>query len=300
MSDSRGKMSPGERFVSWVNGEWETKNRNLFVMECRMSRPPRPAEEHRKREKRRVKQFLGWYPLAAGLICAALVAVLVGVVLSMPPFGHPGNPTNNEVPAYYLEHTVEDTGAANTVTGMILTYRGFDTLGESCVLFMAVTSVMILLWRDEKNTDQHDLQKLAQEEELARRHPDLILRYAAKILTPFLFLFALYVLFYGEESPGGGFSGGTVLGGGLILYSCAFGFERIHGFFTRRTFSLLRLCGLMLYAGLYGYFTFMGANGLSGRLFVFGGLSLPIDFAVGMVVASTVYGFYAMFTRGEL
>ncbi|MPN05871.1 hypothetical protein SDC9_153125 [bioreactor metagenome] len=121
-----------------------------------------------------------------------------------------------------------------------------------------------------------------------------------EILIPFIFLFAFYVLFYGESSPGGGFSGGTVLGGGLILYSCAYGYQKIHAFFNRRTFGLLRLCGLMLYATLYGYYTFMGANGLTDHLNAFGGLSMPIDFAVGMVVASTVYGFYAMFTRGEL
>ncbi len=302
MSEPHGKKSLGERFVSWVNGDGETKDRTLFVMECRMPRPPcRREEEHRKLEKRRVKKFLGWYPLAAGLICVALVAILVSVVLAMPLFGHPDNPTNNEVPTYYLEHTEEDTGAVNAVTGMILTYRGFDTLGESCVLFMAVTSVMILLWQDVKNTDEHDLQKLAREEEIKRKNPDVVLQYAAKVLTPFIFLFALYILFYGEESPGGGFSGGTVLGGGLILYSCAFGFGRIHTFFNSRIFNFLRLCGLLLYAGLYGYYTFTGANGLGDPLVsAFGGLSLPIDFAVGMVVASTVYGFYAMFTRGEL
>jgi len=300
MSNSHGKKSFGEQFVDWVNGEREPKDRNLFVMENKQRRPECPLEVHKIREKRRLRKFLSWYPVAAGLICTILVIILLWVVLSMPLFGHAENPTNNEVSEYYLEHTEEDTGAVNSVTGMILTYRGFDTLGESCVLFMAVTSVMILLLRDNKNTDEHDLQKLAQEEAIEKKYPDIILQQSVEVLIPFIFLFAFYVLFYGEDSPGGGFSGGTVLGGGLILYSCAYGFQKIHAFFNQRTFGLLRLCGLMLYATLYGYYTFMGANGLNDHLYIFGGLSIPIDFAVGMVVASTVYGFYAMFTRGEL
>lgn len=300
MSDTKGKKKFTDRLISWVNGELETKDRTLFMLENRQDRPRYANEEHTTREKRRLRKFLGWYPVVASLICLILVVILLGVVLTMPVFGHPGNPTNNEVPKYYLEHTEEDTGAENAVTGMILTYRGFDTLGESCVLFMAVTSVMILLLRDEKNTDEHDLQKLAQEESFERSHRDAILSMSIKVLTPFIFLFAFYILFYGEISPGGGFSGGTVLGGGLILFSSAFGYEKIHSFFHKRTFDVLRLCGLLLYAGLYGYFTYMGANGLEDHLSLIHGLSLPIDFAVGMVVASTVYGFYAMFTRGEL
>lgn len=294
------KKSRFSRFVSWVNGEAEQKDRTLFVMETRASAPPRPKEEHDRREKRRLNKFLGLYPVAACLICAAIAGILICTVLSMPLFGHPGNPTNNEVPAYYLEHTEEDTGALNTVTGMILTYRGFDTFGESCVLFLSVTAVMILLMRSGPISEETDPQAIALEEELRRKNPDIILRYVTRILIPFVFLFALYVLFFGEESPGGGFSGGTVLGGGLILYSCAFGSEGIRSFFSRKAFDLLRLSGLLLYAGLFGYYTFMGANGLDDRLSVLGGMSLPIDFAVGMVVASTVYGFYAMFTRGEL
>lgn len=301
MSDSRGSKRFCEKFIEWVNGEREPKDRTLFVMENKQRRFQLPAaEEHQIREKRRLRKFLGWYPVAAGLICAVLVAILLSVVASMPEFGNAGNPTNNEVPEYYLEHTHEDTGAVNTVTGMILTYRGFDTLGESCVLFMAVTSVMILLKRDKKNTDDHELQRFAQEENAERKHRDVILQQTAKVLIPFIFIFALYVLFYGENSPGGGFSGGTVLGGGLILYSCSYGFDRIHTFFNEKIFGILRLCGLLLYAVLFGYYTFMGANGLNDHLDLLGGLSLPIDIAVGMVVASTVYGFYAMFKRGEL
>ena len=180
---------------------------------------------------------------------------------------------------------------------MILTYRGFDTLGESCVLFLAVTSVMMLLLRDEKNTDGRDLRRMAQEDAIQREHQDVILKEAGEILIPFIFLFAIYVLLNGETSPGGGFSGGTILGAGLILFSAAFGPGHTRVLMNQRRYSAVRTFGLLLYAVLYGVYIFIGANGLPNYLT---GMILLIDLAVGLVVACTVYGFYALFSRGEI
>ena len=59
----------------------------------------------------------------------------------------------------------------------------------------------------------------------------------------------------------------------------------------------MRTCGLLLYAFLYGTYIYIGANGLPNYLT---GMTLLIDLAVGLVVACTVYGFYALFSRGEL
>lgn len=144
--------------TAWVDGDRGPKDRTLFVMETRARRSRLPTvEEHEKREKHRLREFFNWYPAAAVLICLLLTAVLMFTVLQMPGFGRADNPLHNQVSEHYIEHGKEDSGAANVVTAMILTYRGFDTLGESCVLFLAVTSVMMLLLRDEKNTDGRDL-----------------------------------------------------------------------------------------------------------------------------------------------
>lgn len=301
MSNSEGKLKISEWIVGWVNGEWEPKDRNLFVMECRMPRPERPAEEHQRRDRRRLRKFLSFYPIAACTICLLLIGILLAVVVAMPAFGQEDNPTNNEVSEHYLEYTEEETGSTNAVTGMILSYRGFDTLGESCVLFLAVTSVMILLLQDDKNTDKHDLQKQAQEDAVDRKHRDIILQYAAKILIPFIFLFSVYVLLNGESSPGGGFSGGTILGCSLVLFTSAFGVDKTHSFLSRKVYDRFRIAGLLLYALLYGYYILMGANHISDPIVAaIGGLALPIDLAVGLVVACTVYGFYSLFARGNL
>lgn len=287
-----------KRFADWVNGESETGDPTTqYVMRRRPVRQDAPPEAHEARERLRVKKFLGLYPLAAGFLCLALIAILLATVVYIPPFGQPGNPTNNEVSRHYLEHTVEETGATNAVTGMILCYRGFDTLGESCVLFLAVSSVMILLQRDKNNTGERMQQRLKREDAAERAHGDNILQKAAKLLTPFVFLFAAYVLMNGETSPGGGFSGGAILSGGLILYSTAFGPERLSRLLTRSLYSGVRVAGLTAYALTYGVYIFAGANDIHIDM---EWMMTLIELAVGLVVACALYGFYAMFQRGKI
>ena len=287
-----------QRLVSWVDGDREPKDQTLFVMEQRPRRDFRPSEEEfERREKDRLRKFFNWYPIAAAVICAVLGLILLATVMNMPGFGQEDNPINNEVSERYLAQGAEETGSENVVTAMIIGYRGFDTLGESCVLFLAVAAVMILLQRDRKNTSGHELRQLEREEESVQEHADLILKQVAWVLIPFIFLFAIYVLLNGETSPGGGFSGGTILGAGLILFSAAFGTRHMQVLMNRRRYSAVRTFGLLLYGILYGIYIFIGANGLPNYLT---GMILLIDLAVGLVVACTMYGFYALFSRGEI
>ena len=296
--EKRQKPDWRGRLVSWVDGDREPPDRALLVMERRARRDLRPSEEEfERREKVRLRKFFNWDPIAAVVICAVMAGILLTTVMNMPGFGEEDNPINNEVSDRYLEHGAEETGSENVVTAMIIGYRGFDTFGESCVLFLAVAAVMILLLRDRKNTSGREAGQMEREEAAAREHADLILQQVAKVLTPFIFLFAIYVLLNGETSPGGGFSGGTILGAGLILYSAAFGVQRTRRFMNRRVYSAVRTFGLLLYGILYGIYIFIGANGLPNHL---AGMILLIDLAVGLVVACTMYGFYALFSRGEI
>ena len=95
--------------------------------------------------RRAIKSFDRFYKVAAIVLGIAIIAALIGTASNLPPFGKENNPYNNEVSERYLEKGLEETGAVNAVTGMILDYRAFDTLGESFVLFTAVTCVFILL-----------------------------------------------------------------------------------------------------------------------------------------------------------
>ena len=71
------------------------------------------------------------YVVLAVALCLAVISGLVSVVASMPSFGSPDAPYNNEVSQRYIERGLQETGAVNIVSGMILDYRAFDTFGES-------------------------------------------------------------------------------------------------------------------------------------------------------------------------
>lgn len=136
---------------------------------------------------------------------------------------------------------------------------------------------------------------------------DEILKIIVEILFPFLMMFGIYVVINGHISPGGGFSGGTILGAGLILYSTAFGFERIKAFFNFKIFSRLISFSLIFYAIAKGYSFITGAAhidsgiplGTPGRI-LSAGLILPLNIAIGIVVACTIYGLYSLFTQGDI
>ncbi len=71
--------------------------------------------------------------------------ILIYGTLDMPPFGDPSDPIHHHVAPYYLEHSEEDTGVPNVVTSVLASYRGYDTMGETTVVFTAAVGVMILL-----------------------------------------------------------------------------------------------------------------------------------------------------------
>lgn len=300
------KKSRWTRFSAWVNGKSVIiPEEDLFPGGDLRPAPGKKCGREfcrsAEREGERLYSFLSGYTFAAVVVGVIVIGILMATVMALPRFGQPDNPTNNEVSQRYLEKGEEETGAPNAVSGMILNYRGFDTFGESCVLFLAVSCVFMLLLRDEKNTHPKDLAQIAREEAADDSSRDVILQQVSSMIIPFIFLFGIYTLLNGHLSPGGGFSGGSMLGGGLILYVAAYGSRKIQRFFNGRVYNIARVCGLMLYAILFGYYIFTGANGLPNHIpLSIGGLILPIDVAVGLVVACTMYGFYAMFTKGEL
>ena len=113
--------------------------------------------------------------------------------------------------------------------------------------------------------------------------------------------------FGGGFNPGGGFSGGSIIGAGLILYSVAFGHKKMQTFFTIKTLTLTTAACLLTYCGCKSYSFFTGANhvgwevpkGTPGAI-LSSGFILPLNICVGLVVACTMYGFYALFTKGEV
>lgn len=247
-----------------------------------------------------VKSFYRIYPVLAVLLSAVIITVLLFTVSALPKIGSPDNPTLNEVYYRYVEKGMEETGGVNTVAGVILDYRAFDTLGESHVLYAAVTAVLILLLSSEDSSDESD-------NKLFDLKDDIIVRNTARIVIPFIFLFGIYIILNGHLSPGGGFSGGAIIGAGLILYSMTFGEERISRVLNIKSFRIICLSALCFYSLSKCYSFFCGANGYE-TIFSVGtigniisaGLILPLNIAVGIVVSCTMYGIFSLFQRGRI
>lgn len=235
------------------------------------------------------------------LFCLFLVAMLLVAVSYLPAYGEEENPVNNEVSQRYIENGLQETGAVNIVTGMILDYRAFDTLGESHVLFIATCTVLILLRHDKKDKEEEE----DKTDRLYEPKNDVILQMVARVLVPPIIIFGIYVILCGHLGPGGGFSGGAIIGAGLILYLNAFGFEKTEKFFKEKTYKVLSVAALGCYCLAKSYSFYTGANhiesiiplGTPGAI-ISSGLILILNICVGIVVAGTMYTFYVMFRKG--
>jgi multicomponent Na+:H+ antiporter subunit B len=81
-----------------------------------------------------------------GIIVVALVgAALIYATTDMPAFGDAASPANSYIGAVYVERTATEVAMPNIVTAVLASYRGFDTLGETMVIFTAGLGVMLLL-----------------------------------------------------------------------------------------------------------------------------------------------------------
>lgn len=273
-----------------------------------MRRPKAAKRRRRNRDGRDIRYFRRIYQLMSVFLCLAIIFILLWTVSYLPAFGNAGNPDNNEVSARYIESGLQETGAVNIVTGMILDYRAFDTFGESCVLFIASCCVLVLLRIDAADGDARARKRLREaDDRVFEPKNDVILQRCACVMVPLIMVFGIYIILNGHLSPGGGFSGGAVLGSGLILYLNAFGFKETERFFTEKVYRRVTLSALTFYCLAKSYSFFTGANHLHSGIplgtpgaILSSGLILPLNICVGLVVACTMYAFYTLFRKGGM
>jgi len=87
----------------------------------------------------------GRAPLLPVFVAVATGAVLVVGTFALPPFGLADTQVHLHVAPYYLENSIRDTLVPNVVTSVLASYRGYDTLGETTVIFTAGIAVLMLL-----------------------------------------------------------------------------------------------------------------------------------------------------------
>ena len=130
-----------------------------------------------------------------------------------------------------------------------------------------------------------------------------ILRIVARFLIPLIMLFALYVQFHGDYSPGGGFQAGVLFAAAWILFVLIYGLDAGLDVVPERAMFVLSACGALLYA-------FIGVLGvvLGGHFLDFSVLLddpqkaqqagiILVELGVGITVATVVMLIFTMFVK---
>ena len=81
------------------------------------------------------------------LILGLFFALMTYAAGGLPDRGDPNAPANTHVSPYYIEHTIEETDTPNIVTSILADYRGYDTLGETTVIFTAGLACVLVLMK---------------------------------------------------------------------------------------------------------------------------------------------------------
>ena len=80
-------------------------------------------------------------------IMALFLAVMLYATSSLPDRGDPQAPASVHVSPFYIENSIEDTETPNIVTAVLADYRGYDTLGETIVIFTAGLACILILMK---------------------------------------------------------------------------------------------------------------------------------------------------------
>lgn len=225
------------------------------------------------------------------LVVTVTGAVLIYGTLDMPHFADPEGPVHHHVAPRYVELTDDEIGMPNIVTAVLASYRGYDTLGETVVIFTAGLGVLMLLGTT--------MVRRAEEGDAPRPHT--ILRSVGDALLPLILLFGLYIQFHGDFGPGGGFQAGVVFAAGFILYGLVYSLPRVQQLMPSELLRSLACIGVLIYGGT-GLLTLLGGGvyldyNVLGKTQVAGqhlGIFL-VELGVGMNVAATMLNIFMRF-----
>jgi len=216
-------------------------------------------------------------------VVAILLLIIVAVGISMSLAKIPFGTQKTKIGGYYIDKGVEETGSVNIVTSVVVNYRGFDTLGEVTVLFIASIGLGAVLTAGIK-------------EKTGKTQPaSLVLYTGCRLLFPLILVFGSYTFIHGHLTPGGGFQGGAIIASGFLLIYLGCRERRINRVASNLaeslgglTFVVIGLFGLIF--GGYFLLNFL-PKGTANTLFSAGIIPviyIAIGFKVGSELASII------------
>ena len=194
--------------------------------------------------------------VAAGILCAFVVAGLAIAVLSPPEVVPTLAPLAME--------NLPQSGLGNPVAGVLFVYRALDTMLEKVVLILALLGVWSLapdgMWGGTPGLRIYT-------------QPSSTLTFLAQLLPPVGIVVAVYMCWVGAKEPGGAFQGGTVLAAMWLLVMIA-GLTSVPSI-SQRWLRLLLVVGPVIFLAI----------GIAGMVLASAFLAYPAGYAKPLIVA---------------
>ena len=231
--------------------------------------------------------------------------LLVFAAKDFPEWGDPQSPASKSpVSSHFIAETGVDTEVPNMVTAVLADYRGFDTMFETVVVFIAGMAVLAIL----KNSVKKGSVRF---DHIVDVEPDLIVTNTVRLIVPVIQIFAFYVLAHGHVSPGGGFQGGVLMGASFILVALSWDLETALARFPMNRCIIVAAAGIILYGGIGLLSMFLGGEFLDyaelakvlpvSREMARYHAMLGVEIGVGLTVTAIMFALYAnLSSEGKL
>ncbi len=245
----------------------------------------------------------------AGILPLIVVGITgLGMVygtLDLPAFGALGAPAQVYLKPDYMARTVSEIDIPNVVTAILASYRGYDTMGEVVVVFTAGIAVLLLLsaLQQRPASAPAPIKTPIKNSDQANWQNHLILRVVTKMLVGLIILYAFYVQFHGDFSPGGGFQAGIIIAVAFILYGLVFGQNAVYQTLPPWVVHKILALGVLIYIG-----TGLATMALGGAFLDYGVFAphhpshgqhwgiLAVELGVGITVAGVMISIYYVFS----
>lgn len=183
--------------------------------------------------------------LVIGLILTISLVAIGSYFIAgfLPRIGDPASPANTYISVYFIENALHDTHAANIVTAVLADYRGFDTLYETCVMFLSGITALGILSTKEKTKKENKIDVIDETNVFG----GMVMDAAFRLVVPIILIYAIYVLIHGEISLGGGFQAGALLACAYLLDRLIPSFTSLVGDFTDKFALIVAGIGVFIY-----------------------------------------------------
>jgi len=144
---------------------------------------------------------------------------------------------------------------------------------------------------------------------MIQKSDDIIIKTLARILVPFIQIYALYVIMHGHHSPGGGFQGGVILAASLILLMITHGVKDTQKRISEKAVAIFSSLGVSIYAGIGVVCLILAGNyldysKLAKLLHVVPAEArslgiLGVEIGVGLAVMAVMFSVFFNISKGE-